>query len=186
MMQVMARRSRYAHCAIDQVAYLRGRRHHVHELLRDVLEEREEIDLLLIVPAECGALLLPDDRHHRLVIELRVVKSVQEMDGTGSGSREAHADLAGELGVCAGHECGELFVARLHEIALALGASERTQHPVDGISGIAVDAAHASSRETLQQKIADGHCHIGSLLVTNDESALREARLAPSYIDCYE
>ena len=93
----------------------------------DVLEERQQVDLLLVVAAERGARLLADDGDHRLVVELRVVEAVQQVDGAGAGGGDAHADLAGELGVAAGHEGGHLLVARLDELGVAVGAVERAE-----------------------------------------------------------
>ena len=52
----------------------------LHVLAGDVLEQRDEIDLLLVVAAERRARLLADDRDHRLVIELGVVEAVEQMD----------------------------------------------------------------------------------------------------------
>ena len=82
----------------------------------DVLEQRLQIDLLLVAAAERGARLLADDRDDRLMVELRVVEAVQEMDRARAGGRHADADLAGELRVGAGHERGHLLVAHLDEL----------------------------------------------------------------------
>ena len=88
-----AARERDAECTIDHVSHLRGRRHHLHVFVRDVLEERDEIDLLLEVCPERGAGLLADDGDHRLVVRLRVVQAVDEMNRAGPGGGEAHAHL---------------------------------------------------------------------------------------------
>jgi hypothetical protein len=48
----------------------------VDVVARDVLEQRLEVDLLLIIRADRGARGLADDRDHRLVIHLRVVQAV--------------------------------------------------------------------------------------------------------------
>ena len=95
--------------------------------LRDIFEERDEIDFLLIAAAERGARLLPDDREHRLVIHLRVVKAVQEMNRARPGSGETDAELAGEFRVRASHERGHFFVPRLHVIDLVARALESRQ-----------------------------------------------------------
>ena len=58
-----------------------------------------QVDLLLVVAADRGARLLADDRDDRLLVELRVVEAVQEVDRARAGGREADADLAGELRV---------------------------------------------------------------------------------------
>ncbi len=62
---------------IDEMANL-GRLHrHLDEFTGDVLEQRVEVDLLLIVTAESRSSLLPDDRHDGLMVELGVVQPVQ-------------------------------------------------------------------------------------------------------------
>jgi hypothetical protein len=48
-----------AHRAVDEVAHLLGQRRHLHELVGDVLEQRDEVHLLLEVAAEGRALGLP-------------------------------------------------------------------------------------------------------------------------------
>ena len=71
---------------------------------------------------QCGARLLPDDRQHRLMIGLRVVEAVQEVDGAGAGGGQADAEIPGEFGVAAGHECGHLLVLYLNEFEAVAGA----------------------------------------------------------------
>jgi hypothetical protein len=80
------------------------------------LNSVDQVDLLLVLRAQGGRLLLPHDRHHRLVVHLRVVEAVQQVDRAGPGGREADAHLAGELGVAARHEGRHLLVARLDEL----------------------------------------------------------------------
>ena len=48
----------------------------MHVLVRDIFEQRNKIDLLLVIATDCRARLLADNRHHRRVIHFRVVKSV--------------------------------------------------------------------------------------------------------------
>jgi hypothetical protein len=66
------------------VPHLLGIGDHVHVLVGDVLEEREQVDFLLVVAAERRSCLLADDRDHRLVVELGVVAPVQEVDRAGA------------------------------------------------------------------------------------------------------
>ena len=112
-----------------------------------------EVDLLLVVAAEPGPRLLADDRHHRLVVELGVVEAVEQVDRAGARGGHADADLAGELGVGAGHERGHLLVADLDELGpLAVArARERAQDAVDPVAGIAVDAPDAPGGEALEE-----------------------------------
>jgi hypothetical protein len=65
--------------------------------------------------AESGARLLSDDGDDRLMVELRVVEAVQQMDGSGSRGRHADANFVGELRVRTGHEGGQLLVSDLDE-----------------------------------------------------------------------
>ena len=84
---------------------------------------------------------LPDDRDDRLVVHLRVVEAVEEVDGPGARGRQADADLARELRVAASHEGGHLFVARLDEAAATVVAVERAHDAVDAVARISEDVA---------------------------------------------
>ena len=136
---------------------------HISTNSRDVLVERLQVDLLLVVRAERRALLLADDREHRHVVELRVVEAVQQVHGARAGRRHADADLvgAGELRVAARHERGHLLVARLDELgpALLLRAVERAEEGVDPVARVAVDALDPPLAQALQDVVGDelGH-----------------------------
>src|SRR3569623_1179834 len=145
--------------AVGNVAHLCVAAHHLYIVARHVLEQRYQIDFLLIVAAESRQLLLADDGDHGLVIELGVVKSVQQMNRARARGGEAHADFAGELGVCASHERSHLFMTRLHESDIPLNALERAHDAVDAVAGIAVDAAHTPLPQTLQEKVGGGVAH---------------------------
>src|SRR4029450_7074072 len=113
---------------------------HLDVFVRDVLEEGDEVDFLLIVPAEPHPRLLTDDREHGLVIELRVIQTVEQVDFTRSRGREANADFAGPLRVRARHEGGLFLVPHLHELQPVLEAIERADDGVDAVARVAVDA----------------------------------------------
>src|SRR5204862_484213 len=113
-----------AHGAVDEVANLRRVGGHVHVLVGDVLEERRQVDLLLVVAAQRRHGLLADDRDDGLVVELGVVEAVQEVDGAWAGGGDTDADLTGELRVAAGHERRHLLVPDLDEPRVAAGAPE--------------------------------------------------------------
>ena len=104
------------HGAVDEMPDLRRLHRHVHVLMADVLEQDGQVDFLLVVAAQPGARLLADDRHDRLMIELGVVQTVEQMDRARARGRQAHPDLTGEFGVRAGHERRHLLVAGLHEL----------------------------------------------------------------------
>ena len=152
-----ARRERNAKRAIDHVSSLLGRRDHLHVFVRDIVEQRQQIDLLLKVPTQGGTRFLTDDRDDRLMIGFRVVESREEVHGTGARRRETHADFTGELSVAACHERRRLFMAWLNEIDRAFGPRKRANNAVDTITGITEDAPHAPFAKALDQKIADSH-----------------------------
>ena len=120
--------------AVDQVRDLRGHRRHLDEVARDVLEQRDEVDLLLVAGAERHARLLAHDRDDRLVVELGVVEPVEEVDRARPGGRQADADVAAELGVRARHEGGELLVGGLDELDLLAVLVEAAEDPVDAVA----------------------------------------------------
>ena len=143
--------------------------HHMADLCRDgdrldvlgghVLEQAVQVHLLLVIAAERRARLLADDGHHRLMVRFGVVEAVQQVDRTGSRGGHAHAEVAGELGVAAGHERGEFFMACLDELHLVAGPVECAHQAVDAVSRIAEDAPHPPLPQSLEQVIAgsDGH-----------------------------
>ncbi len=72
--------ARDAYRAIDGVSHLLRCRRHVHIFVPDVFEQADQIDFLLVMSAERRAGLLSNDCDDRLVIELRVVQTVQQVD----------------------------------------------------------------------------------------------------------
>jgi len=107
---------RNAQRAVDQVPRLLGAGGLLHEVVRDILEQRNQVDFLLEVAAQRAARLLAHQRQHGLVVQLGVVQAVEQMDRARPRGRHADADLAGELRMRAGHEGGHLLVAGLHEL----------------------------------------------------------------------
>jgi hypothetical protein len=90
------------------------------------------------------------------MIELRVIKSIEQMNRARTGSGEAHADFAGKFRVATRHERGHFFVARLDKFNFMIGffrAFERAHNSVDAIAGIAEDAPDAPLMKSLDQKI---------------------------------
>src|SRR5581483_3570241 len=165
--------ARDTHRAIDQLTNLLRRGYHVHILVRHVLEQGDQVDFLLIVTAECGALLLSDDGYDWLVVELRVVEAIEQMDGAGAGGGQANADLAGELGVRTRLECCELLMPRLHELDLVCRASECTDDAVDAVTWVSVHPSHAPLVEALKQKISDSS-HLRTAQLTTGSRACRQ------------
>src|SRR5437764_11660826 len=161
--------------AVDGVTNLRGVAGHLHVLRRDVLEQGDEVDLLLVVAAESHARLLPDDCHHRLMVELCVVEPVQEMDRARARRGEAHADLARPLRVCARHERRHLLVTHLHELQLVLVALERADDRVDPVARITVDPPHAVLGEPFEEKVSSQLSHRVLLTASDPPQTRRQA-----------
>src|SRR4051794_7770652 len=95
---------RAANGTIDDEEQLLRCRHRLEIETTDILVQRADVDLLLIRAPQGASVLLADERDHRLLVELGVVETVQEVDGTGSMRGDATADPARELGVPARHE----------------------------------------------------------------------------------
>jgi hypothetical protein len=113
--------------------------HDRHQVLAgDVLEQRVQIDFLLVVGTQRHPLLLADDRHHRLMVELGVVQPVQQVHRAGARRGQAHANLAGHLRVRARRERGALLVAGLDELQLVADLVEGTQQAVDPVARVSV------------------------------------------------
>ncbi len=148
-----------AHGAVYQMTYLFGRGCLLHERTSDVLEHRDQVQLLLIVTAQGCARLLAHDGQHRLMVHARVVQTGQQMRSTRAGRRDADAQLAGELGVGTGHEGSHLFVPGLDEFDLAARAVQGAEHTVDPVAWVTKDAAYAPLVQPLDQKIAYSAAH---------------------------
>ncbi|KAG1437077.1 hypothetical protein G6F57_020400 [Rhizopus arrhizus] len=89
------------------------------------------------------------------MVQLGVVQAVKQMDGAGAGSRQAHPDLARELGMGASHERRAFFVARLDKLQFFV-SSERADQPVNPVAGIAEHALHPPFAQPGQNKIGNG------------------------------
>ena len=157
---------------VDHVTRLR-RVHDRHQVLTGhVLEQRVEIDLLLIVGSQRHPLLLADDRHHGLMVELGVIDAIEQMDRSRTRGRHADTDLARELGVCAGGKRGDLLVAGLDELDPVAHLVEGPDQPVDAVPGIPVDALHAPLTQPVQDELRSVR-HEGSFVVGSAGSATR-------------
>jgi hypothetical protein len=81
------------------------------------------------------------------MVELGIVKTVQEVDCAGPGGGKTNAEPASELGMGRGHE-GRLFlVSHLHEIEAIESPVERAKDAVDAVAGITVEAGHSPFRK---------------------------------------
>ena len=147
----MARSSRFGK--------LLGNRPHLYELVTAVLEQREQVDLLLVGAAHCRARRLADDRHHGHMVQLGVVQAVEQMHGSRARCRRAHTDLTGEFGVANGLECRHLLVTSLDELGLVACPPPRRQQSVDAVSRVPEDLLHAPVAQPGQHEICNRFTH---------------------------
>ena len=150
-----ASRLRDSQRTIHQVAHLIRRHADLDEVPGHILEERRQIDLLLVVTADRATHRLTNDGEDRLVVQLGVIESVEQVNGPGSRGGEAHTHLAGDPGMAAGHEGGLLLMPDLNELEAVAGPAQRGNDPADPVAGIAEDAPDAPLRQPVQQEIAD-------------------------------
>ena len=136
---------------VDEIGQLLGHGEGLDELVTHVLEERSQIDLLLVGPAHSGAVGLPDDGEDRHMVQLGVIETVEQMDGAGPRSGHAHTQVAGELGVAHRFERGHLLVTRLDELRCGVGLDPRPEYPVDAVPGVGEDFIDAPCLQSLQQ-----------------------------------
>src|SRR5205814_10080871 len=80
-----------------------------------VLEQVVGVDVLLVHGADQIVVGHASEREHRRLVQLGVVKAVQEMDRSRAGGREADAQPSGVLGVSAGRKRGGLFVSDVYK-----------------------------------------------------------------------
>jgi hypothetical protein len=92
-------------------------------------------------------------RHHRLMIELCVIQTIEQMDRSGTRGRQAHSDLAGQLRMRACREGSDLLVPGLGELELVADLVEGAKQPIDRITGIAVHALDAPLGEAVQDEL---------------------------------
>src|SRR5690606_27937445 len=88
----------------------------------------------------------------------------EQVRGTGARGRQADTQPAAELGISRSHEGGHFLVARLDEADLAIGPVQRTEHAVDAVARVSIDAAHAPLVEPFDKIIRDCDLAHGVLL----------------------
>jgi hypothetical protein len=87
------------------------------------------------------------------MIQFRVVEAVQQVNRAWARRGHAHANLAGELGMGAGHERSQLFMTGLDERHAIARAIERAQQSVDAVSGVSINSCHAPLGQSLEDVI---------------------------------
>jgi hypothetical protein len=93
------------------------------------------------------------------VVELGVVQAVEQVDAARAGGGQADPDLAGRLGVAAGHERGRLLVVNEHEPHLVLVAAQPLHDPVDAVAGQAEDGVHSPVGQSFDQQLGRDFVH---------------------------
>src|SRR6185437_10302063 len=120
-------------CLVDDVDEM-GWTHHPLVVGGDIHIQLVEIDILLIVSADQVVKGMARNGKDRLQVAFCVVETVQKMNASGTGGREAHSETSGELGVAAGGEGGRLFVSHLDEPHLVLVRAQSLEDAVNAIS----------------------------------------------------
>jgi hypothetical protein len=105
----------------------------------DIAHQGDGIDALLELRADQIVKRGAGDREHRRRIHVRIVQAIQEVNRSGSGGRQANAELAGELGVTRGHERGRLLVPHRDKANLVLSFAQRLNEGVDAVADDAKD-----------------------------------------------
>jgi hypothetical protein len=118
------------------VAHLRRIHGSLHERTSNIFEQRLQVDVLLVTTTDGHLRLLAHDGNDWLVIQRRIVQSIQQVDGTGPGGTQADAGLSGVFGVGAGHQRRELFVGWLDEARLVARALDAPDDSIDAIAGV--------------------------------------------------
>ena len=119
-------------------------------------EQRAGIDLLLVPAAEHRLQLLRHDRHHRTLVQLRVVQAVEQMNRTRPVGSETAADGVGPLAVGGGHERRRLLVPSSDE-RRRTGSVEGSQDWIDPIAREPEDAVDAPGSQTGDQDVGELH-----------------------------
>src|SRR5579871_1197214 len=145
--------------AIHEMAYLNRRGGHVDILASYVLEQGNEVNLLLVMAAKGRAGLLADHRHDGLVIHLRVVKAIEQMNGARTGGSQADADLSGELGMSTSHEGGHLLVTHLDEVEFVFCPIQSSDQSIDAVTGVSKHSPYTPLRKSFPEKVRNGRTH---------------------------
>ena len=93
------------------------------------------------------------DREHRLPVQLRVVKAIEQMNAAGPRGGEADAEPAGVLGIAAGHEGGRLFVPNLDKANLSCRLRSASMMPLMPSPGKSEDYVNAPTLERVNQDV---------------------------------
>ena len=94
---------------------------------------------------------MSDDGNDRLMIHLRVVKPVEQMNRARPGSGDAHPNFAGEFRMRTRHEGAHFFMARLNKANFIACFPQTGHHPVDPVAGVSIDTTDSPLDEALDE-----------------------------------
>ena len=164
-MRNAAKRKRRAATGIDKRADVAG----AEDLLvvqRNIFEQGQKIDFLLIPRADQVVIRLTGDRENRCAVHFRVVQTIQQVYRPGSRCGEAHAEPPGVLRVSTRHERGGFLVPYLQKRDAVLAGAQRFHDAVDAVAGQAEDDADTPVNQSLHQHIGRGLRHVPLLALT--------------------
>ena len=94
------------------------------------------------------------------MVELGVVETVQQMDGTRPRGGQADAEAAGRLGIPGGHEGGGLLVVDEHEANPVLVAPQPFHDPVDAVARQPEDGVDAPVGQSFDERLGCDSLHL--------------------------
>src|ERR1700734_3225582 len=120
-------------CLIDYVDKV-GWTHHSLVVCSDIHIQLVEIDILLIVRADQVVKGMARNSQDRLQVAFGVIKTIQQMNASGTGGCKANSQTASELGVAASGEGGRFFVPHLDKSQFVLVRAQSFKNAVNTIS----------------------------------------------------
>ena len=148
---------RPAHRDLEHTRHLLGTRHEL-AIARALLEEALGMRLLEIVRTDLGRGDLRRDRHHRHARALAVEKTVDEVQIAGAAAAGAYGEAAGDMGVGASGEGGDLLVAHMQPFDAAAPANG-VGEAIEAVADNAIDPLHSGGGENLDHLVGDGSGH---------------------------
>src|SRR4051812_41196671 len=91
------------------------------------------------------------------MIELGIVKAIQQMNAAGPRRSQTDTQLASELRICAGHECGGFLVPHLNKTNFSLIDPQRLHDSVDTIARQSENKLHSPIDKPFYQYLACIH-----------------------------
>jgi hypothetical protein len=152
---------------------------HMDEAPSNVLEERVQIQLLLVPAADGHERLLADDRHHRLGVKICIVESIEQVDCARPGRFQAHPTLPVYFA------CAQAMKAAPSSWGVA---TKRGRLParwippndaidaVDAVARITEDALYASVTQPPNDEITHSG---GVVIVARHDHGFLQANVAP-------